>query len=364
MKAFQMKSTAVLLGLTAGAMFMGSTSACTRAFLNQYPGYMVSARNLDFFGPVDPALVITPRGVKRSGGDDPTSPHWKTRYGSVVVYADNKFPMDGMNEAGLAAHTQYYTNGVQEQKDNQGKPVLESRGWVTYILDNFSSVNDAVNAIQNDVRLKAKKLPIDYATDTKHIALEDKSGDSAIIEIDDGKVNIYHGKQYRVMTNPPSIAEQMKNLDKYKNADLEDIPGGQDADERFVRASYDLDHVPQPDYKAQAQGFVLAVVNNNAEAPGMPDDKAGVDAAIMRDYGQYTVRKQDNKGNATYFQTIADMSHGEYYFKSLFAPTIVYVNFKEINFKAGAPVKRVLHVNDYGKKGWEGNVLKYAVADK
>ncbi|WPM85542.1 hypothetical protein QNH14_05950 [Apirhabdus apintestini] len=48
MKAFQMKSTAVLLGLTAGAMFMGSTSACTRAFLNQYPGYMVSARNLDF----------------------------------------------------------------------------------------------------------------------------------------------------------------------------------------------------------------------------------------------------------------------------------------------------------------------------
>lgn len=360
MKNLQKTLTNVLIGAALSASLVSGAQACTRAFLNQYPGYMISARNLDFFGPVDPSLIITPKGISHNGGDDATSPKWVTKYGSVVIYADGKFPMDGMNEAGLAAHTQYYTNGKQEQTSNQDKPVLDSRGWVTYVLDNFSTVDEAVKALQNDVRLKAKKMPIDYATDTKHMAIEDLSGDSAIIEIDNGKVNIYHGKQYRVMTNPPDIATQMKNAEKYKNAELEQIPGGQGADERFVRATYDLNHVPQPDYKSQAQGFILAVVNNNAEAPGMPDDKAGMDAAIMRDYGKYTVRKEDNKGNATYFQTISDLSHREFYFKSLFAPSTVYVKMKEVNFDKGQPEKEIVHVNDYGKNGWEGNILKYA----
>lgn len=357
------KATALMFLSLASVTISSNSFACTRAFLNQYPGYMVSARNLDFFGPVDPSLVITPKGIKHNGGDDASSLSWKVKYGSVVVYADNTFPMDGINEAGLAAHTQYYTNGKQVQENNLDKPVLESRSWVSYILDNFSTVDQAVAAIQN-VRLKAKRLPIDYASDTKHIAIEDKNGDSAIIEIDNGKVNIYHGKQYRVMTNPPSIAEQMKNLDKYKNASVDQIPGGLGADERFVRATYDLNHIPQPDYKSQAQGFVLSVVNNTAEVPGMPDDKAGMDAAIMKDYGKYTVRKEDNKGNATYFQTISDLSHGEFYFKSLFAPSSVHVKLNSINFNVGQPVKRIVHLNDYGKNGWEGNVIKYAVADK
>lgn len=361
MKVLPKSLFTILFTATLSSTLIGEAQACTRAFLNQYPGYRVSARNLDFFGPVDPALVITPRGIAHNGGDDPTSPKWTTKYGSVVIYADDAFPMDGMNEAGLAGHTQYYTNGKQEQVvGNKDKPVLESRAWLSYVLDNFATVDEAVKAIRNDVRLKAKRMPIDYATDTKHLALEDESGDSAIIEIDHGKVNIYHGKQYRVMTNPPSLDKQLKNLEKYKNAELEQIPGGQEADHRFVRATYDLDHVPQPDYKSQAQGFVLAVVNNNAEAPGMPDDKAGMDAAIMRDYGKYTVRKQDNKGNATYFQTISDLSHGEFYFKSLFSPAIVYVRMSEINFNQGQPVKKIMHVNDYGKNGWEGNVLRYA----
>ncbi|MGK0603393.1 linear amide C-N hydrolase [Yokenella regensburgei] len=358
------KITTALILSAVGLSFTHIADACTRAFLNQYPGYRISARNLDFFGPVDPAMVITPKGITHNGGDENNSPVWTTKFGSVVIYADNAFPMDGINDAGLAAHTLYYTNGKQEQEDNQGKPLLESRSWVPYILDNYATVSQAVDALQNKVRLKAKKMPIDYATDTKHIAIEDKSGDSAIIEIDNGKVNIYHGKQYQVMTNPPSIASQMKNLEKYKNADLESIPSGLDADERFVRATYDLAHVPQPAYKSQAQGFVLAVVNNTAEAPGMPDDKSGMDAAIMKDYGQYTVRKEDNQGNATYFQTIADLSHGEYYFKSLFSPSSVYIKLKDINFSVGQPVRRIIHVNDYGKKGWEGNILQHAVADK
>ncbi|AGB84689.1 MULTISPECIES: linear amide C-N hydrolase [Serratia] len=358
MKKFVSSASALLAGAILSASLTTGAQACTRAFMNMYPGYMVSARNLDFFGPVDPALVITPRGVAHNGGDNPNAAQWQTRYGSVVVYADGVFPMDGMNEKGLAGHTLFYMNGSQVQQDNQDKPVLESRAWLSYILDNYATVDQAVNAIRNDVRLVAARLPIDYASDTKHIAIEDVSGDSAIIEIDNGKVNVYHDKNYRVMTNPPSYAQQLKNLAKYQNAKRGDIPGGLEADERLVRASYDLQNLPQPDNKNQAQGFILSVINNVAYPIGSPAEPDEQKVSDM--YEKYSKRPEQNKGIGTYWTAISDLSHGEYHFKSTFAASQVWVSLHDINFSQGQPVRQIKHLNDYAQKGWEGNILAQA----
>ncbi|MEJ4047336.1 linear amide C-N hydrolase [Erwinia sp. SLM-02] len=350
---------AVAMGASLTIATIGSASACTRAFLNTYPGYMVSARNLDFFGPVDPSLVITPKGIKHTGSDGPGAKQWETRYGSVVIYADGVFPMDGMNEKGLAGHTQYYTNGKQVQAGNQDKPELDSRAWLSYLLDNFATVDEAVKGLQ-DVRLVAKKLPIDYASDTKHIALEDVTGDSAIIEIDNGKVNIYHNPDYRVMTNPPSYDRQLENLKKYQGIDENHIPGTQSAEDRFVRTSIGVKNIPQPDNKAQAQGFILSVVNNAAFPINYPDASDPMVKSITDAYAKYSKFPQENKGTSTYWTTIADLSHGEYHFKSVFAPSEVMVKLQEINFSAGQPVKRIDHLQNYAQKGWQGDVLKYA----
>lgn len=337
-----------------------NANACTRVFMNN-SNYMVSGRNLDFFGPVDPSLVITPQGVQHNGGDVAGVDKWTVKYGSVVIYADGVFPMDGMNEKGLAGHTLYYDNGSQIQADNQNKPLLQSRAWLSYILDNFATVDEAVKSIKNDVRLAAAQLPIDYASDTKHIAIEDITGDSAIIEIDHGKVMIYHNKDYRVMTNPPTYAEHLKNIEKYKNATRNEIPKDYTASDRLVRANYDLKNLPKPDNKAQAQGFVLAVLNDVAYPIGIP---AGPDEQEVTDmYQKFSKRPNDNKGIGTYWSTIADLSHGEYRFKSVFAPSSVWVSLKEINFHKGQPIKVIKHLNDYGKKGWEGNILTKAVVE-
>lgn len=352
---------AVILGASLSITAITSASACTRAFLNIYPGYMVSARNLDFFGPVDPSLVITPQGIEHPGSDGTNALHWKTRFGSVVIYADGVFPMDGMNEKGLAGHTQYYTNGVKAQQDHQDKPELDSRAWLSYLLDNYATVNDAVKGLEQ-VRLVAKKLPIDYASDTKHIALEDATGDSAIIEIDNGKVNIYHNRQYRVMTNPPSYDQQLKNWATFQDADTDHIPGTQSAEDRFVRTSIDLKNVPQPDSKSQAQGFIMSVINTAAFPINYPDAADPMVKSITAAYASYSRYPQENKGTATYWTTLADISHGEYHFKSVFAPSDVMVNLKAINFAVGQPVKRIDHLQHYGDKGWQGNVLKYATA--
>lgn len=349
--------TLIITG-TLSVMALNSATACTRVFQNNNADYMISARNFDFFGPVDPTLVITPRGVARHGGEDPNTAKWQTQYGSVVIYADGVFPMDGMNEKGLAGHTLFYVDGVQVQKDNQDKPVLNSVAWLSYILDNFATVADAVESLKNDVRLMAKKEPIDYASDTKHIAIEDISGDSAIIEIDNGTVNIYHGKNYQVMTNTPDFPSQLKNAAKYKNATPDQVPGGLSPTDRFVRAGYDLANLPSPDNKQQAQGFILSVVNNTASPMSTLNDPE--DDKLKADYAKYGKRPDQNKGNGTYWTTITDLSHAEYHFKSSFAASHVWIPLKDINFSAGQPILEIQHFNDYAQNGWEGNVLSKA----
>ena len=48
---------------------------------------------------------------------------------------------------------------------------------------------------------------------TVHLAIEDASGDSAVIEFVKGVQKIYHGKQYHIMTNDPAYDEQLKLLE-------------------------------------------------------------------------------------------------------------------------------------------------------
>ncbi|HAT1680523.1 TPA: linear amide C-N hydrolase [Klebsiella oxytoca] len=331
------------------------SSACTRVFMNMYPGYMVSARNLDYFGPADPSLVITPRGVTHTGGNGNNVARWTVHYGSIAIYADNIFPMDGMNEKGLAAHSLYYENGELSQKDNINKPVIESSAWVGYILDNYSSVQEAVNGLKNNVRLVAKKLPIDYDSDTKHLAIEDKSGDSAIIEIDKGTVHIYHNRNYRVMTNPPSYPEQLKNFQKYSGLTDNDMPGGTTAGDRFVRASHNLMQIPSPDNKEQAQGFIEQVINSSLHPLTTKIDKDTQDFIDL--YAKYGTDQKQNKGYGTYWTTVADLSHSEYHFKSVSAISEVFVPLSKINFSKGHSIKRIRHIYNYAQKGWEGNLL-------
>ncbi len=47
---------------------------------------------------------------------------------------------------------------------------------------------------------------------TVHLAIEDASGDSAIIEFIAGKCVVHHGREFQVMTNDPSYDQQLELL--------------------------------------------------------------------------------------------------------------------------------------------------------
>ncbi len=88
--------------------------ACTRIFWNTNPALMIVGRNEDYVTASHPTFVATPRGVKRWGTADEAkrsrSRSWTVKYGNVAAYCNNRFPNDGMNEAGLTARTLFYVD--------------------------------------------------------------------------------------------------------------------------------------------------------------------------------------------------------------------------------------------------------------
>ncbi len=200
-----------------------------------------------------------------------------------------------------------------------------------------------------------------YAT-PKHLAIADATGDSAVFEIENGKLTIFHGHQYRVLTNPPSYQAQLKNAEKYKNAKQSELPGSWTASDRFVRADYWVRHFPKPHggNPATAYGFMYSALGNVALPAGLPvpdDAKKGIAkiAANLKDPGK-------SYGLTTYFQSISDLTNKHYRFKSLIAPSDVFINLAEQDFAKGQPVRVVKSIDQYAERGWGGDVAPHLVS--
>ena len=264
--------------------------ACTRIFWNTNPDLMIVGRNEDYVTASHPTFVATPRGIKRWGTADKDKRsraiNWTVKYGNVASYANNRFPNDGMNEAGLTARTLFYVDGDPNETvaPDSKKKELDEDHWVSFVLDNFATVADAVEAIRNQIYIVSvvgkKGSGFSYAT-PKHLAMADATGDSAIVEIQKGKVKIFHGSDYRILTNPPSYQKELENAAKYKNVTQDKLPVSWSASDRFVRSDFFLRHLPKPrDNDAPtAYGFMYSALATSMMPAGLPapaEDKAVV----------------------------------------------------------------------------------------
>ena len=348
--------------------------ACTRIFWNTHPDLMIVGRNEDYVTASHPTFVATPRGVKRWGTVDKDkcsrAINWTVKYGNVASYANNRFPNDGMNEAGLTARTLFYVDGDPNETvaPDSKKKELDEDHWVSFVLDNFAKVEDAVEAIRNRVHIVSvvgkKGSGFSYAT-PKHLAMADATGDSAIVEIQNGEVKIFHSAEYRILTNPPSYQKELENAAKYKNVTQDKLPVSWSASDRFVRSDFFLRHLPKPrDNDAPtAYGFMYSALATSMMPAGLPapaEDKAVVKKLVE-------TLKDPNEtygGAATYFQTISDLTNRHYRFKSLIAPSDVYFDFKGYDFSEGQPVRLIKRIDRYAQKGWSGDVSPHLVANK
>lgn len=343
--------------ITTTAILPVSANAFTRMLWNTDSNFVMVGRNEDYYSASAPTLVKTPRGITRQGTTNKHGAEWTVKYGSVVTFANNRFARDGMNESGLTARTLYFSQGnTDEHITSKHKPELDGDHWVSFVLDNFTSVEEAIKGLAS-VRLVSIKGGYSYSASPKHLSIADASGDSAIIEIQDGEVKVFHGKQYRVMTNPPNIQTQVSKAEM-RNINPNDgtFPNTLSASDRFQKAQYWLDHFPQvksSDDINAAYGFMYAALGNTFFIPGMslPEEDQAVAQQILKH-----TNPEDSYGVGTYFQSISDLTNKVYRFKSLMAPSDIYVNLNDIDWSEDNVVEVIPRIDRYAQKGLSGKV--------
>jgi choloylglycine hydrolase len=306
---------------------------CTRVLWNDNSVGVLTGRTADWFkapdpkGASDPKLHVMPRGLRKSGAMDgkvvvvsQNPAKWTSRYGSVVVGNYNSVVVDGMNEKGLAAHalaldvTNYGTRDVSRQGINMTLVV-------PYILDNAATVAEAL-ALLPRIQPVAIKMA-GYATGLS-FSIEDRLGDSAVIEYINGVAEIRHGRQYRVVTNTKlDDAETLLTKFDFKNAtNTLTIPGNTNSNDRFVRASY-FSHMLSsvtPRNRLEARAALMSVMRNVSDPIGAPGATANV------------VHETD-------WRTLSDLTNRVYVFENPRTLTTLRTDLSRLDFRRAAGVR-------------------------
>ena len=234
-----------MLCAAALAVFPPQAEACTRAVYLGPDGMTVTGRTMDWREDPLTNLYIFPRGVVRRGANTDKTVFWTSKYGSLSAAGYDIGITDGMNEAGLVANLLFLPESVYERPGDT-RPVMGLSVWTQYVLDNFATVDEAVAELSKEkFRIDAPDLP-NGVQSRLHLAISDPSGDSAIFEYRDGKLEIHHGRQCQVMTNSPFYDDQLAILGYWRQiGGLTMLPGTNRASDRFVRASFYIDAVVQ-----------------------------------------------------------------------------------------------------------------------
>ncbi|WFN94767.1 linear amide C-N hydrolase [Gordonia sp. LUNF6] len=313
---------------------------CTRVMWPDAGGSVVVGRNMDFARDLHTNLWKLPRGVKR---DDRVGGglSWTAKYGSVVAGVYDIISADGVNEKGLAGHVLWLAESDYGTPD-PARPQLAMSVWMQYYLDNFATVAEAVEWTRaNDPQVVPMADPTGGSKPAIHLALDDADGDSVIFEYIDGKLNVFHSRDYWVMTNSPSYDRQLELVEKYEGLGGEDpIPGTCRAEDRFARALYYVRNQPRPSSRLEAVAAMGSIIRNCAQPfrnpePGKPD------------------------ASTTLWQVVIDLTNLRYVFESTTRPNTVWVDLAELDFSEGSGEWKLNLVDHLEvEHGLSGNVTK------
>lgn len=350
LKAWQ--SGMMLLGVAMG--LAQPLEACTRVLFAGTDDVVITGRSMDWKEDMHSNLWVFPRGIRRDGAAGSNSIAWQSKYGSVIVSGYDLGTADGINEKGLVANVLYLAESEYAEAKDQ-TPLLSISLWAQYALDNFATVAEAVEALRKEPFIVLAPILPNGIQAQLHLSISDSMGDSAIFEHIGGKLIIHHGKQYRVLTNSPQFDKQLALNAYWKEiGGLVFLPGTNRAADRFARASFFIaaipkeaspnliSAVPQHDFVNQAVASVMGVIRSVSVPLGI------------------TTPGEPNI-SSTLWRTVADQRNKVYFFDSATSPNTFWVPLSDIEFKEGAPVKKL---NTSGGKVHAGNVAADFEASK
>lgn len=305
---------------------------CTRVVWPDANGSVIVGRNMDFHMDLLTNLWKLPRGIERSDGANGMLT-WKAKYGSIVATAFDMIATDGMNEEGFAGHILWLAESDYGKPD-PGATQLSQAVWLQYYLDSFATVAEAV-AWTNETQVQIAQLfdPTGHLVPTLHLAINDATGDSAIIEYVNGRPKVYHSRDYLVMTNSPTFDKQLELVKTVTGLGGDEPLGGSTlASDRFARASFYVAHQAQPKTQIEAMSAMFSIIRNAAQPfrtpePGKPD------------------------ASQTIWQVVLDLTNKRYAFESTTRPNMVWVDLDELSFAEDTKILRLDLVDHLALEG-------------
>ena len=314
--------------------------ACSRVFWNDNPVKLVG-RTLDWSRHFNEAMWALPAGMERAGRAPDNPAKWKSRYGSLIIAGLDICTEEGINEKGLIVNL-LFLDGTQYEARNSKRPGIAFYQWPQFYLDNYATVDEVI-ANLDQVQIVNTALGEEYPDGLPlHVAVADANGQSAIIEFIKGEPVVHLGRQYQVMTNEPTYDEQIANMLRYKTfgGTQTELPGGIQAEDRFVRAAYTLKYLPKTSDAPQAVASMMSLMNNVSVPFGSP--YSGVS-------GTYP----------TWYRSIMDPDQRVYYVQTTITPNTFWVEMDKLDLKPDA-APRKLPIFDPELMGEASSVFKEA----
>lgn len=322
-----MKTLSILLSLLMAV----PAYPCSRVLWEAKNQDVIVGRNMDWLEDIGTNMWLFPRGITRDGLAEQNSLRWTSKYGSVILSVYDKGTADGINEKGLTANLLYLSENIFGKRDER-MPGLAVSLWAQYYLDNYATVSEALTAYEKSpFQLLMASVETSHGAKqgTVHLAISDKTGDTAVLEMINGKMKIYHSSDYKVMTNSPPFDRQLVALKQFKGfGGTKNLPGTTEAADRFVRAAFYAQNLPQTtDYRESVAG-VLSVLRNVSQPFGTPDPARP-------------------NISPTRWRTVADLTKGVYFYENTLSPNLVWVHLSKLDFSKGAAIKKINLVRNF-----------------
>lgn len=347
-----MKHSKNLIALLIGAITVLSpvAEACSKITYVGANGNVLTGNNMDWDRGFDTNLWVLPAGLNRTGEagrsaenpfHGPNDLHWKSKYGSLII-TSSVFTHDGLNEKSLSVtvHNDAFADYGKPQPNRKDVSI----GFINqYLLDNFATVDEAVKGMQ---KINAVSIPAKMGNGLGYsimFGITDASGDNAVFQWRDGKMLVFHGKQYNVLANEgmsptTTYGDEFKVLDYYRGINAArktapvSLPGSYGSEDRIARFGYYLDIAPKESDIDSARMWTFNMIR--ALRPPVPLEEPNLPGLV--DINGWT--------------SVADLKYQRFYIDipKLLAP--YYVDFSELDFKPGAPIRKLPVLINHGQQ--------------
>ena len=320
MKVFRTIALTVAASIAAVAAY-----PCSRVvYLGENNSTILVGRTLDWRTPIPTNLYVYPGGIAKTSMPSGPRLEWTSKYGSVLAVGYDGGVTEGINEHGLAMNGLFckmseYRNPVE----GENVPVVSLAMMCSFFLDNFTTVDEVSQWLDTNAFAISGEAFDGGTVSLLHWALTDAGGNTMVMEYDHGVLKTYQSRDLTVLTNDPQLPD-MEAIENYWKAKggSHTLPGTASSPDRFVRASYFINHVPKNQSYEAALGSLRSIMGT-----------------VSVPFG-YSVQGEPNI-SSTQWTSISDITGRKYYMYFADSTGMMWIDMSRLRFNPGAPILKL-----------------------